>query len=81
MYRVPRHIWRTTDKRLVPHGHPEAAFLAYPLGTELADADADRLGVTAVYPAEKALGKTADKAAPRSADKSITKDSAKEGQR
>jgi hypothetical protein len=69
MYRVPRHIWRTTDGELVSHGHPKAAFLAYAAGDELTDHDAQAKGVLTVYP-EKARRKPADKAMPKPADKS-----------
>jgi hypothetical protein len=78
MYKVPRHIWRTTDGRLVPHGHADAAFLAYPAGEELSDHDAKAKGVLAVYPdekkttAKKAVAKPADKAMAKPADKAAT---------
>lgn len=44
-YRVPRHVWRTNDDRLVLTGDPEAAFLAYPAGTEMAEDEAQRRGI------------------------------------
>jgi hypothetical protein len=69
MYKVPRHIWRTTDGELVPHGHPDAAFLAYAAGDELSDTEAQARGLLTVYP-EKARRKPADKAMPKPADKS-----------
>lgn len=53
MYTVPKHIWRTADGDLVPHGHLEAAFLQYPAGTELTDHDAEENGVLGIYPAEE----------------------------
>lgn len=38
--------WNTADRtRLVPEGHPEAAFLAYPRSTEIPDATAAKLGM------------------------------------
>lgn len=43
MYTVDKHIWRTADGTLVEHGHPDAAVLVYPAGTEVVDADAKRL--------------------------------------
>lgn len=68
MYRVPRHIWRTHDGALVPHGHPEAAVLAYAEGDELTDHDAQARGLLDVYP-DKAVSKPADKAVRKPADK------------
>lgn len=44
-YTVPVHVWRTADNRLVLSGHPDAAILAYPTGTELAEDDARRRGI------------------------------------
>jgi len=69
MFRVPRHIWKTADGVLVPHGHPDAAILAYAEGDELTDHDAQARGLTTVYP-EKAKPKPADKAVRKPADKS-----------
>ncbi|ANN16249.1 hypothetical protein SD37_11735 [Amycolatopsis orientalis] len=40
---MDKHIWRTADGKLVEHGHPDAAFLQYPAGTDVPDADAKRL--------------------------------------
>jgi hypothetical protein len=37
MAKTEQHIWRTTDGRHVPHGHPDAAILAYPAGGEVPD--------------------------------------------
>lgn len=74
-FKVPRHIWRTTDGKLVPHEHPDAAFLAYPAGEELTDHDAQAKGLLDVYPdekkttAKKAVAKPADKAMAKPADK------------
>jgi len=76
-YKVPRHIWRTKDGKLVPHDHPDAAFLAYPAGEELSDHDAKAKGVLAVYPekkapVKKAAAKPADKAVAKPADKAAS---------
>jgi len=67
-YKVPHHIWRTTDGRLVPTGDPDAAFLAYPAGEELADHDAEARGLLDVYPS-KAVDKPQDKAMSKPEDK------------
>lgn len=64
---LDRHWWHTVDGRLVPDGDPEAAILAYPRFTEIPDATAEKLGITAdgskakPAPANKARGKQADK--------------------
>lgn len=73
MFKVPRHIWRTTDGRLVQHGDLDAAFLAYPAGEEFTDHDAEAKGLLAVYPNEKAVDKPADKAVAKPADKAAAK--------
>jgi hypothetical protein len=45
-HRVERHKWWNADKtRLVNSGDPDAAFLAYPAGTELAESEASRVGL------------------------------------
>ncbi len=44
-YRVPEHIWRTGDGRLVLTGHPDAAILAYPRGDEMSEDEARRRGI------------------------------------
>jgi hypothetical protein len=44
-YRVPEHIWRTTDGRLVLTGDPAAAVLAYARGDEMSDDEARRRGI------------------------------------
>jgi hypothetical protein len=46
-YRVPEHVWRTRDGRLVLTGHPDAAILAYPRGDEMSEDEARRLGIVA----------------------------------
>lgn len=45
-FRVERHKWWNADKtQLVDSGSPDAAFLAYPAGTELAQSEAVRVGL------------------------------------
>lgn len=45
VFRVPRRLYWVADRsRLVPHGDPEAAFLAFPAGAELSDVEARRYG-------------------------------------
>ncbi len=44
-YRVPAHVWRTTDGRLVKSGHPDAAVLAYAAGDEMSEDEAKRRGI------------------------------------
>ncbi len=70
-YKIPHHIWRTDDGRLVPHGDPEAAFLAYPAGEELTDHDAEARGVLGVYRDESQAGPSA-KSVTEHGDKSVT---------
>lgn len=72
MYTVPKHIWRTTDDRLVPHGDLEAAFLAYPAGTEMSDHDAEARGVPDVYPDEEPDAGPEVKSVTEHGDKSVT---------
>lgn len=62
-YKVPFRVCRTTDGRLVREGDPEAAFLAYPEGEELADEEAKRSGLLELCEPEP-------KAAPKPQDKS-----------
>lgn len=75
MFRVDRHVWRTEDGRLVPHGDPDAAFLAYPAGAEFSDQEAARRGLTELLAGHatqldaKAVDKPADKAAPAARNK------------
>jgi hypothetical protein len=68
VFRVAAHVWRTTDGRLVPSGDPDAAFLAYPAGSEFSDQEAARRGLTEF--GWKAKPKAADKAAPAARNKS-----------
>jgi hypothetical protein len=78
VYRVDRHVWRTEDGRLVPDGDPDAAFLAYPAGTEFSDEEAARIGLTKSLSGHtsqldtKAAAKPADKAATPQRDKGLT---------
>lgn len=44
-YRVPEHIWRTNDGRLVLTGDPDARILAYARGDEFTEEDARRRGI------------------------------------
>lgn len=53
-FKIPERLYKTTDGRLVRHGDPEAAFLAFPAGHELSEEEAQRWGVTAFYAAVKA---------------------------
>lgn len=74
-YRVPERIYRTGDGRLVPHGHLEAAFLAFPEGEELSDEEAARLGVrdfvkSSRVPHNKMAAPPLDKQSPVPAEKS-----------
>ena len=65
--KTPEHIWRTADGRHVPHGHPDAAILAYPAGDEVPD------GLVVEGAAEpeppKAAPKAANKSRARAEDK------------
>jgi hypothetical protein len=42
-----RWYWTADKSRLVGEGDPEAAFLAYPAGTEIPDGEAKRVGLPA----------------------------------
>ncbi len=44
-YRVPEHIWRTIDGRLVLTGDTDAAILAYARGDEMSEDEARRRGI------------------------------------
>jgi hypothetical protein len=68
MFKVTRRVYRTTDGRLVGHGDPDAAFLAYAVGDELSDSEARRRGLTAFF-GGKAKTKPADKMGARPDDK------------
>lgn len=65
--KVTRRVYRTLDNRLVEHGDPDAAFLAYAVGDEIADSEARRVGLTAFF-GGKAV-KAAPRPAPRADDK------------
>jgi len=56
------HVWRTADGAHVPHGHPDAAFLAYPAG------DLVPVAVLAELDVDKPV---AQKRASRPADKQV----------
>lgn len=83
VYKVPRHIWRTTDGRLVPDGDLEAAFLAYPAGEELADSVAEATGARDVYteegPAVKSVTEHGDKSVTVHEDKAQPEEPKKSG--
>jgi hypothetical protein len=72
VYTVENHIWRTADGDLVEHGNPDAAILAYPAGTEVADDEAKKLGLADVGKA-KPDTKAAPKAKPAPANKAVDK--------
>lgn len=62
-YRVPEHVWRTEDGRLVLTGDPDAAFLAYARGDELSEEEAHRRGIIAAVDGKPARDGTPKKAA------------------
>lgn len=57
---VGRWYWTTEKARLVPEGDPDAAFLAYPDGTEIPDGEAERVGLL-LAPVEKLAPQLQDK--------------------
>ena len=59
-----RWFWTADRKRLVLESDPEAAFLAYPDGTQVADEEARRVGLLKRETARKAVRKPADKMMP-----------------
>lgn len=63
-YRIPEHIYRTRDDRLVLHGDPDAAFLAYARGDEMSDDEARRLGITDAVAGKRPRDKS-EKPAPK----------------
>jgi hypothetical protein len=68
-----RWCWTADKSRLVPDGDPDAAFLAYPAGTEIPESEASRVGLPAA--ATKLAPKPQDKmrsTIPR--NKTIVKD-------
>lgn len=68
MFKVTRRVYRTIDNRLVEHGDPEAAFLAYAVGDEVSDQEARRVGLAALF-GGKANVKAVTRPAPRADDK------------
>lgn len=75
VFRVPRRLYWVADRsRLVPHGDPEAAFLAFPAGTELSDEEARRFGLLTAD--EKARVPAGNKLGARLADKAAVKTTA-----
>lgn len=78
VYRVPRRLYWVADRsRLVGHGDPEAAFLAFPPGEELSIEEARRFGlldtVDTPVSAEKLRGEPLrNKLRGRPADKAAT---------
>lgn len=77
VFRVPIRVYRTADGRLVKHGDPDAAFLAYPAGMELSEEEATRFGVAALFE-RKSAGRAQDKMASRPADKAVHRTNTKE---
>lgn len=71
MFKVTERVYRTVDGRLVRHGDPTAAFLAFPAGMELSDEEARRSGLLELM--EKSR-RPADKMAPRPRDKALRAD-------
>ena len=76
-YHVTRRLFHTEGKdRLVFEDDPQARFLAFPAGTELADEEARRLGVAeferkmATPSQDKMARPPRNKLGPRPADKS-----------
>ena len=53
--KATERVFRTADGRHVPEAHPDAAFLAYPVGHEMPDAVAAELNPQTVEPEEKAM--------------------------
>lgn len=66
--KADRRVYRTADGQLVGEGDPQAAFLAYPVGEDVADGDVDAYRAL-VGDRAKAVAKPADKAARKPADK------------
>lgn len=62
--RAEQRLCRTADGRLVADGHPDAAFLAYLPGDDVAEKDEAEL-----KPVKKAAAKPADKSMAKPADK------------
>lgn len=68
-----RWCWNTDRTQLVPETHPDAAWLAYTVGQEVAEEEARRVGLTRPAPAgptsETPSDGSDDKAAEKPADK------------
>lgn len=65
-FKVETHKWRTADGKLVDTGHPAAAVLAYPAGSEIPEDIAEHEGL-------KASSKPQDKSVAKPQDKSVDK--------
>lgn len=73
MFRVEKRLYWVADRgRLVRHGDPEAAFLAFTPGQELPDEEARRCGLL-VDPEEKTAPAPENKLGARPADKTAVK--------
>jgi hypothetical protein len=60
-FKTTRHeYWNATQDRLVEPGSAEAAFLAFPAGTELTDADARKWGLVPAKGADPEPGLEVD---------------------
>lgn len=73
MFRIPERLYRTADGRLVRHGDPEAAFLAFPEGEQMSEEEAERFGVLAFFGEKNRAEAPRNKQAPRPADKSAVR--------
>jgi hypothetical protein len=68
-FKVRDRLYRTNDGRIVGHGDPAGAFLAFTPGQELSDEEARRLGVLAYYATNDSTAQVVEKMAPRARDK------------
>lgn len=68
---VNRRVYRTADGRLVEHDDPEAAFLAFPAGEDVPDAEARRSGLAAFLRHASNGDSAGSKRASRPADKAV----------
>lgn len=59
MVEINERLFLTADEKVVPEGHPDAAFLWASPGDEVDDDEADRVGYK---PAKKAAKKSSNKA-------------------
>lgn len=62
-YRVPEHIYRTRDGRLVLHGDLDAAVLAYARGDEMSEDEARQRGIIDAVAGKPAKDRTPKQAA------------------